>query len=148
MTDRRTGVLQVGGVGWASSAPVMQAVLGRRPGVLDVAANPVAQTATVVYDGDRTSIGELRGWIESCGYHCAGQSVPGHLCDPLAEPAAAGAADRQPDDGDPDNELSGDGAASDQAGADADPVGHGSHGGHAGMTGGMSAGAMVRDMRN
>ena len=62
MTDRRTGVLQVG---WASSAPVVQAVLGRRPGVLDVAANPVAQTATVVYDGDRTSIAELRGWIES-----------------------------------------------------------------------------------
>jgi P-type Cu2+ transporter len=148
MTDRRTCVLQVGGVGWASSAPVVQAVLGRRPGVLDVAANPVTQTATVVYDGDRTSIAELRGWIESCGYHCAGQSVPGHLCDPLAEPAASGAADRQPDGGDPDNEPPGDGAASDQTGADADPVGHGSHGGHAGMSGGMSAGAMVRAMRN
>ena len=55
---------------------VAEAVLGRRPGVLSVEANPVAQTATVTYDPARTSVAELRGWVRDCGYHCAGQSVP------------------------------------------------------------------------
>ena len=61
----------------------VEAVLGRRPGVLAVEANPVAQTATVTYDPTRTSVAELTGWIRDCGYHCAGQSVPDHVCDPL-----------------------------------------------------------------
>ena len=75
---------------WASSKNVAEAVLSRRPGVLDVEANPVAQTATVTYDPSRTSVAELAGWVRDCGYHCAGQSVPDHICDPLAEPASAG----------------------------------------------------------
>ena len=87
---RSTAVLEVSGVQWASSKNVAEAVLSRRPGVLDVEANPVAQTATVIYDPSRTSVAELAGWVRDCGYHCAGQSVPEHICDPLAEPAAAG----------------------------------------------------------
>ena len=47
----------------------------------------MAQTATVTYDPYRTSVAELAGWVRDCGYHCAGQSVPEHICDPLAEPA-------------------------------------------------------------
>jgi P-type Cu2+ transporter len=47
----------------------------------------VAQTASVTYDPARTSVAELAGWVRDCGYHCAGQSVPDHICDPLAEPA-------------------------------------------------------------
>ena len=90
MTAKRsTVVLEVSGVQWAASKSVAEAVLSRRPGVLDVAANPVAQTATVTYDPSRTSVAELAGWVRDCGYHCAGQSVPDHICDPLAEPAAA-----------------------------------------------------------
>ena len=58
-------------------------------GVFAVEANPVAQTATVIYDPFRTSVAELAGWVRDCGYHCAGQSVPEHICDPLAEPTAA-----------------------------------------------------------
>jgi len=99
-------------------------VLGRRPGVLEVEANPVAQTATVEYDPARTSVEELARWVEECGYHCAGRSVPGHICDPLAqeEPLAP--------------------AHDHTATMRADET-HG-HGGHAGM----SMDAMVRDMRN
>jgi Cu2+-exporting ATPase len=85
---RSTIVLEVSGVHWAASKSVAEAVLSRRPGVIDVAANPVAQTATVTYDPSRTSVAELAGWVRDCGYHCAGQSVPDHICDPLAEPAA------------------------------------------------------------
>ena len=87
--NRSTAVLEVAGVHWAASKNVAEAVLSRRPGVLDVEANPVAQTATVTYDPSRTSVAELAGWVRDCGYHCAGQSVPEHICDPLAEPAAA-----------------------------------------------------------
>ena len=89
MTGKRsTAVLEVSGVQWATSKNVAEAVLSRRPGVLEVEANPVAQTATVIYDPSRTSVAELAGWVRDCGYHCAGQSVPEHICDPLAEPPA------------------------------------------------------------
>ncbi len=83
-----TAVIEVSGVHWASSKAVTEAVLSRRPGVLAVDANPVSQTATVTYDPARTSVAELAGWVRDCGYHCAGQSVPDHVCDPMAEPTA------------------------------------------------------------
>ena len=121
----RRVVLHVGGLHYASEKAIVERVLGRRPGVLEVDANPVAQTATVTFDPGQTSVVALRTWVEECGYHCAGQSVPGHVCDPLAEagrekprdPAAAARAE--------------------------DAHGHG-EGGHAGM----SMAAMARDMRN
>ena len=79
-------VLHVGGLYRASEKAVVEAALRRRPGVLSVEANPVAQTATVTYDARRTSVAELQRWVQECGYHCAGQSVPTHMCDPMAEP--------------------------------------------------------------
>jgi P-type Cu2+ transporter len=119
-------VLHVGELHYASEKSVVERVLAARPGVLAVEANPVAQTATVTFDPAATSVEELARWIEECGYHCAGRSVPGHVCDPLAEEGR-------------------DAPVHDHAGeerADA-AYGHG-HGGHAGM----SMAAMVRDMRN
>src|SRR6478736_1382842 len=91
-----TAVIEVSGVHWASSKAVTEAVLGRRPGVIAVDANPVAQTATVTYDPARTNIAALTGWVRDCGYHCAGQSVPEHVCDPLAEPAGQAHRDHGP----------------------------------------------------
>ena len=79
-----TVVLDVRGVQWASEKARVEAILGRRPGVLSVEANPVAQNATITFDGAQTSVGALRDWVRDCGYHCAGQSVPNHVCDPLA----------------------------------------------------------------
>ncbi len=120
-----TTVLHVGGLNYASEKAVVEGVLAHRPGVLGVDANPVAQTATVTFDPERTSVALLQEWVEECGYHCAGQSVPGHLCDPLAEP---------------DHDAIHDPAAT----ARADEA-HGlGDGGHAGM----SMETMVRDMRN
>src|SRR6266487_4442966 len=119
-------VLHVGGLHYASEKAVVERKLGAQPGVLVVEANPVAQTASVVYDPAVTSAEELRRWVEECGYHCAGRSVPGHICDPLAPaeplaPAHDHTAVERADEAD----------------------GHG-HGGHAGM----SMEAMVADMRN
>src|SRR5215831_17182005 len=115
----------------ASEKAVVERGLGSRPDVLAVEANPVAQTSNVTYDASRTTVGDLRRCVEECGYECAGQSVPLHLCEPMTEPAPAAA-----------------------------PAGHGAHaaavphvmapeeamghGGHAGM----SIDAMARDMRN
>ena len=121
----RTTVLEVTGVQWASSKNVAESVLSRRPGVLSVDANPVAQTATVTYDESQTSVRELAEWVRDCGYHCAGQSVPEHICNPLTEPAP-GHAHHEP---------------TTPVASPHDAMGHGGHGA-------MSMEDMVRDMRN
>jgi copper chaperone CopZ len=56
MSAQQTVVLEVAGVHWASAKGVTESVLGRRPGVIAVEANPVGQTATVTYDPARTSV--------------------------------------------------------------------------------------------
>ncbi|HEU5213612.1 MAG TPA: heavy metal translocating P-type ATPase [Gaiellaceae bacterium] len=126
VAERETAVLHVGGLLYASEKAVVERRLGDQPGVLAVDANPVAQSATVEYDPAVTSVAALRRWVEECGYHCAGRSTPGHVCDPLAEheplaPVHDHAALERADQAD----------------------GHG-HGGHAGM----SMASMVRDMRD
>ncbi|MFS8097416.1 heavy metal translocating P-type ATPase [Lentzea alba] len=83
-----TVVLDVSGLHWASEQNVVNAKLGRQPGVHHVDVNPTAQTATVQFDPAVTSVADLRRWVVDCGYHCAGQSVPHHICDPTAEPGA------------------------------------------------------------
>jgi P-type Cu2+ transporter len=158
---RVTAVLDVRPMLRGSEKAVVEAVLGRRPGVERVEANPVSQTATVVYDPAKTSLADLRRWVEECGLHCAGQSVPEHICDPLMEP-------------DPPDGHGHDHAAAVETGvppaqreqhqpgaAGAPASGHGGHAapateelrsphemmGHGGH-GGMSMEAMVADMRN
>jgi copper chaperone CopZ len=83
-----SAVLHVGNLHYASEKAVVERVLANRPGVTRVEANPVAQTATVEYDPATTSVETLQRRVEECGYHCAGRSVPGHVCDPLARKGA------------------------------------------------------------
>ena len=101
-TSAKTAVLEVSGVHWATSKSVAESALARRPGVVSVVANPVAQTANLVYDPERTSMDELAGWIRECGYHCAGQSLPRHLCEPPAEGHREGQTIRRTCGGPPD----------------------------------------------
>ena len=122
-TGSTTAVLEVSGVHWASSKNVTEAVLGRRPGVLAVEANPVSQTANVTYDPATTDLAQLSDWVRECGYHCEGQSVPQHICDPMAEPH-------------PDHD-----SRSAPSTSPHEAMGHGGHGA-------MSMADMVRDMRN
>ena len=58
-TRRTTAVLEVAGVHWPTENAVTEKMLGRRPGVLTVEANPIAQTAVVTYDPAQTSVAEL-----------------------------------------------------------------------------------------
>lgn len=84
--ERVTAVLDARLMLRGSEKAVVEARLRRRRGVLEVEANPVSQTASVTYDPSITSLEELRGRLEESGLHCAGQSVPAHVCDPLEEP--------------------------------------------------------------
>jgi P-type Cu2+ transporter len=172
-TERSTVILDVHPILRGSEKAVVEAVLARRPGVKWVEANPVAQTATVVFDPARTSLAELRRWVQECGLHCDGQSVPEHICDPLMEPEPsdghghhpaaavdpqelAADADHHPDTAAPPAQL--DHHHQDTAAPARGHAGHAApptaplrsphemmgHGGH----GAMSMEAMVADMRN
>lgn len=143
----RTVVLELDGVQWASQKNVVETVLGRRPGVVGAEANPVAQTVTVRYDPDRTTVEHLAGWVRECRYHCRGESVPDHLC---AVPAPAtdakrssGTADEAVDHaGHPAHDRSAAGEpGTGRTGTPAEAMGHGGHGE-------MSMAAMIRDMRD
>ncbi len=144
-----TVILEVSGLHWASSKAVADATLLRRPGVISVDANPVSQTANVTYDPTQTSLAELSRWITECGYHCAGQSVPDHICDPrddgVSQPKTAR---RLPVSSSVDGIQDHDMSHGHEHEHDApkrtsqELMGHG--GGHAGM----SMASMVRDMRN
>jgi Cu2+-exporting ATPase len=144
-----TAVLDLRGLHWASQQNVASSVLNRRPGVVEVAVNPVAQSATVVFDSAVTSLAELRGWVEQCGYHCVGQSVPAHLCDPMEEPSPDGheghdnhpGRDARAEHAGHEGHGGGHGGAGDVVASPHDVMGHGGHGG-------MSMADMVRDMRN
>ncbi len=149
-TTPAQAILDVRGLNFASEKAIVERALGTRPGVLAVEANPVAQTATVTFDPHTTSIADLRGWVTDCGYHCAGRSVPNHVCDAMEEPIpnhiemdhashlALGHLDH----------AEGAVAAPEHEGhvPSAAPSPHDvmGHGGHAGM----SMESMVRDMRN
>jgi Cu2+-exporting ATPase len=124
-----TAVLEASGMLRASEKAVVESAIGRRPGVLEVEANPVAQTANVTYDPAETSIEELSRWVNECGMHCEGQSVPEHICDPMMEAAAAAEHVHEPP------------APEEMKGRPDEVMGHGGHGE-------MSMAAMVADMRN
>jgi Cu2+-exporting ATPase len=111
---------------------------------------------------------QLRQWVTDCGYHCAGQSVPRHICDPLLEPdqpvrpngttgvdhhahAAAQAAIESTDEAHPPA------GAAEQAMPEAEGhpghtpaigMDHGGHAGHGGHGAGHDMAGMVVDMRN
>ena len=57
---RVTAILDVHPMLRGSQKAMVEAVLGRRPGMERVEANPIAQTATVTYDAGRTSLAKLR----------------------------------------------------------------------------------------
>ena len=130
-----TVVMEVKGVHWASSKSIAESVLSRRPGVMRVDANPVSQTATVTFDTEQTSIADLTRWVRECGYHCAGRSVPDHICDPMGESGTPAVAHH----GHPDDHA---GPSQPVTRNAQDVMGHG------GSHGGMSMDSMVRDMRN
>ncbi|MEP7113702.1 MAG: heavy metal translocating P-type ATPase [Ilumatobacteraceae bacterium] len=142
VADKVTAVIELGGVQWATQKNRVETILGRRPGVESVDANPVAQTATVRFDPTVASLADLKDWVRDCGYHCSGRSVPTHLCDPLAMPAGATSDHHGPPHADDhqDHERHDSHPQTNTAMSPHDAMGHGGHGG-------MSMADMVADMR-
>jgi len=139
-----TVVLHTGGLHWATEKSLVEKYLRKRAGVQSVEANPVSQTATVTYDPAKTSVKELRRWVEECGLHCAGQSVPTHICDPMMEGQVE--TRHQAPSSEIVGSITADRAQPEPAfeAVRLSPHDAMGHGGHAGM----SMEAMVRDMRN
>jgi Cu2+-exporting ATPase len=60
----------------------------KHPGIHHVDANFLNCTATVRYDDSVIRLAEIKALVGECGYHCTGESLPEHVCEPGDPPAA------------------------------------------------------------
>jgi Cu2+-exporting ATPase len=149
--------LDVGGLFSALGAHGIERQLGRLAGVDSVSVNPVSGSTTVLFDPSKISADAIQKTIEDCGFHCAGEALPRHICDrhtapgsgpkaltSQAEPAHSrmhmdharmDAPGMEPSDAMADYKAHGSGKSD----AMAHEMGHGA---------GMDMQVMVRDMRN
>ncbi len=81
----REVVLEAGGLLGGSSAPALQTVLRRQPGIHHAEASYMSGTVTVGYDGTAISEADIRRLVQECGYHCGGEVLPKHLCAPESD---------------------------------------------------------------
>ena len=75
------GTLEVGNLFSVLGAHGIEKQLRLVPGVSRVTTNPVSGFTTLAYDPAKTSLSAVRAAIRDCGFHCAGEAVPRHLCD-------------------------------------------------------------------
>ena len=61
--------------------------LRKHRGIHHVDANYLNCTATVHYDESIVSLAEIKALVGECGYHCTGESLPEHICEPGDPPA-------------------------------------------------------------
>ena len=153
-----TSTLDVGDLFSVLGAQGIERQLQRVAGVGRVSVNPVSGSTTVMYDPEKTSLAAIRAAIEDCGFHCAGEALPRHVCEdhsmsgislreapiseiePAVSEAHAGHAATAP-------------AGIKSAGAKVDHKAHGGENSDAmahemGHGAGVDMQAMVRDMRN
>ena len=136
----KTVTIEVGDLLSALSALGVEKQLLKLPGVHKAEVNYVAGSATVVYDEMVADIKTIKARVRECGYHCAGERLPKHVCVPEDPPAAAAAiAPAAPAGHMHAREHAGHAAPAGKAEAMAHEMGHGA---------GMDAHSMARDMRN
>ena len=80
----KAATLDVGGMLSALDYRGVERQLGRMPGVLRVTASIASNSVTVEYDETVTGVVALKDAIEQCGFHCTGQIMPRHVCEPHA----------------------------------------------------------------
>jgi Cu2+-exporting ATPase len=56
--------------------------LRRLPGVQSVTVSFASATATITYDEARVGVEQIRQEVIACGFHCRGEVVPRHVCEP------------------------------------------------------------------
>ncbi|MDO8264415.1 MAG: heavy metal translocating P-type ATPase [Gallionella sp.] len=161
----KTSTVEVGELVSTLSAAGVERQLATLPGVHHVDVNYVAGSATVHYDETQTSLQAIGQRIIDCGYHCRGELVPAHVCDPVDHKMTGDAHAGHTAHGD-HAAHGGQGAVAKTAapGHDA-PSGHGEHSAHEGHGAasakatsdmmhdmghgaGMSMQDMANDMRN
>ena len=125
----KTATIGVAGLVSVLSAQGIEKQLLRLPGVHTATVNYVAGSATVTYDEGVTRLSAIEAGVRECGYHCAGERIPRHLCAAEAEAIPAHGHEVLPGHAPPPG----------KAGAMAHEMGHGA---------GMDMRGMVRDMRN
>jgi len=123
----KTVTIEVKGLVSVLSARGVEKQLLRLPGIHTAAVNYVAGSATVAFDENATDLQAIEAGVRECGYHCAGQRLPRHLCAPEDHLMPGQAAHK------PHVEPTA------KADVMAHEMGHGA---------GMDMQAMVRDMRN
>ena len=127
-----TSTLEVGDLFSVLGAPGIEKQLQRIAGVGAVSVNPVNGLATVDYDSAKTNLDNLQAAIKECGFHCAGEALPKHICQEHSMPGRTG---HEPVGAVAPHKDHG-GAKTD---AMAQEMGHGA---------GVDMQAMVRDIRN
>ena len=76
-----TSTFKVGNLLSSLGARGIEKQLKHVTGVGRVAVNPVSGATTVVYDPAKTGLPAIEAAIKECGYHCAGEALPNHLCE-------------------------------------------------------------------
>ena len=84
----KTSTIDVGELVSTLSAAGVERQLSTLPGVHHASVNYVAGSATVHYDESLTSLETIRQRVTDCGYHCRGELLPTHVCDPAGHKAA------------------------------------------------------------
>ena len=82
-------VVRVDGLLSVMSARGVEKHLSRHPGIHRIEANFMNGTATVAFDEAVITLAEIKRLIAECGYHCAGEATPKHVCHPGDPPADA-----------------------------------------------------------
>jgi Cu2+-exporting ATPase len=80
----KTVTVDVGGMSSMLDYRIVEKRLGKMPGVLQAAVNIASNSATLTYDETITNTGAIKQEIADCGFHCAGENLPMHLCEPHA----------------------------------------------------------------
>src|SRR5690349_9026648 len=78
----KTATLDVGGMLSMLDYQAVEKQLGRIPGVQRATVSIASNSATVEFDETLTGVAALEDQINECGFHCTGQIMPKHLCEP------------------------------------------------------------------
>jgi copper chaperone CopZ len=85
-----TSTLEVGDLFSVLGAHGIERQLQRVVDIGRVSVNPVSGSTTVEYDSGRSNLSAIKAAIEECGFHCAGEALPRHVCEEHAMPSSSG----------------------------------------------------------
>ena len=126
----KSATFDIGGMLSMLDYQAVEKQISRMAGVRQVTASIASSSATVEYDEAVTDAETLKNKINECGFHCAGEMLPAHICKLPSGHAAHAAGPDRPARAAPAMPMAHDVAHE---------MGHGA---------GMDMQAMVRDMRN